>query len=144
VIKGILRKLATIVAVSSLMASFGMVCYANNHSDSDFNFSLDYSTGNPYAYTDLRVKEDDSYSYINYTSGNYSFTACVVAGDDGVRVDDDAIRLVSRNIIPGNSYFLTNYVKEDGNHNMASIRGESNYDWYYNASGLWSPDSIGW
>lgn len=45
-------------------------------------------------------------------------------------------------IFGNDGYYLTNYVKEDGDYGWAAIRGESNYDWFYNASGKWSPDSI--
>lgn len=140
--KGVLKKLVSAFALASLLVSFGVVCYANNCIDTPFNLSLQYSMGKPYDYTDLREKEDDTSSYINYQSGSYSFTACVVAGDDGIYCDDNAIRLVYKNVIPGNYYYLTNYVKEDGNHGMAAIRGESNYDLDYTARGVWSPDSI--
>lgn len=55
-IKGIIKKVASVA-----VALFGNVCYANNYHDTDFNFSLDYSAGDSYAYTGLRVKEDDWY-----------------------------------------------------------------------------------
>lgn len=130
--------------LTAMLTSLGLMgVYANDHGDTDFGFNLDYSQGDPYDYTGLREKLDDSSSYINYLSGDDSFTASVVAGyDSGSRADDDAIRRVNKNIEPGNWYYLTNYVKEDGDYGWAAIRGESNYDWFYNASGKWSPDSI--
>lgn len=139
-----LKKVVSVTMLTAMLTSLGLMgVYANDHGDTKFGFNLDYSQGDPYDYTELRWKDDDSSSYINYISGDDSFTASVVAGyDSGSRVDDDAIRRVNKNIEPGNWYYLTNYVKEDGGYNWAAIRGESNYDWFYNASGKWSPDSI--
>lgn len=86
--------------------------------------------------TNLRRKDDDSYHYINNTSGFY-------LGVVSKASDDSNCTRNGRAVVTVGEYFITNYVKENGKNYCrlyitAAYSGTSGY-----VTGEWSPDSVG-
>lgn len=102
----------------------------------DFGFSLNFSTGNPYGYSQPLNK--DSYSSCGvYNSCGYAFYASIAGFDGGIRED---ITMKNTRIAPyENNASVVNWVKESGL-NQAVLRGESIDDEDYYVRGRWSAD----
>ncbi len=137
--KNLKNKVVTGFMVGAMMAMAVTPVFANNYHDSDFAFNF----GNGYwQTTPERVKEDDSYVYMNCTSSNTpgdSYDAYVWGWD----TDDN------RDFETGGPYTyyegtirkMTNYVYEnDGDYAYIKARHSGAGDGVF--SGLWSPDSI--
>lgn len=125
------RLLCGILAAATVFSMGAIGVSANNWTDSDFNFNLNY-----YDQTRWRPKDDTSKSYMKCYDSPSTFTS-------NNKLD------VNVDVSNGNVYYfgaglykyMTNYVREWG-YTQASIRaypydGQNNYS----AHGVWSPDN---
>lgn len=139
----IISKLLSGVMLSMLFFSTGITVYANNCEDTDAYFSFDGQSGDAVSYSDARYKSDYSSGYIKgeYADGNNTFSAALIASDVYGNEHYTDFELIWYNVEPGEYYYMTNYVKENG-YNYAQIKGESDIDYSYHVHFKWSPDSI--
>lgn len=126
------KKAATVVAAMTLTAGLGMTCAWANYTPENFEMTLYFEDGDPYAYTPSQRKDNDSYGIVYYKSGPLGFEAAMIGGDY-----ETDFRLFSYYLEPGQSTWLTNYVYESGYRN-ARLRGESCYDVIYSVYGSWA------
>lgn len=139
-----IKKMGCLGLVLFMLLSIGYVnqvgVFANNHADTSFNFHFRSELNA----TTPRQKKDKTSSYMKCISipNNRSYTAYVCGTNSS---SGDEITDVSK----GNSYlfksgtvkFMKNWVYEDG-YRYACILANRNYGVSFNASGVWSPDSV--
>lgn len=144
-IKKMLSKTLAGALAGALMFSTGMtITWANNHTDTTATVNFDEASGYYADYTIGRAKDDDSSGYIRgiWANNDYSFSAALVAANaNGGTTYYENFLLFTYHVYPGESYYMTNYVKESG-YNYAAIKCESDYASRYTVHFAWSPDSI--
>lgn len=132
-----LSKLIIGITAISLFATLPAV--ASNYHDTAFSFYFPSTTGT--SVTELREKQDDSSMYMKCNSTTYPYTAFAVGArsEVGARYAMDGGHEYT--FYSGTVYKMINYVYENG-YPYGGIKAQRSYSSSYNASGLWSPDSI--
>jgi hypothetical protein len=129
-----------------LVVSVGMSSVSASYSDTTFNRNLNGSI----VYTDHRLKEDTSSSYMKCLSAEMDYTADVFGSNSasGGEVDCSYVNGAYRqySFTTGVTHKMLNCVKDGMNYyhqyKYGCIRMIANHNWPYTVSGVWSPDSI--
>ena len=133
-------------AMVGIAGAQGVTAYANNCSDTPFEFSFE-NGGNQQ--TEVRAKEDDSYMYIKATycdGDDVGFRAYAYECDDYEKNGScSAMRNERGTAVYADNIgrVITNYVNEDGK-SYAYISADLMGDACVGYEGVWSPDSIGY
>lgn len=85
------KKFLNCLLVSLFIFSIGTVITKANWSTGYFSFYFYGAEGEVYSYSESQKKDNASSSYVYYSDGDYSFTACVVGYDNGI-VEDIELR----------------------------------------------------
>lgn len=129
------KKIVSFAVVGCLLSSMSLSIVKAANFFGDYSFTLDYSTGNPYAYSyalDKWTGEDANASSNSYS--HYDFTATVLPSYNDYYSNHENIVLY-----PGdNSNIPVPWYNSRSS--QAILRGESNYDIFYEASGFWASD----
>ncbi len=130
------------LAAAVVMSAGAMVASANNHYDESFSFTFQGKED----YTKGRLKDDDSSMYIKVNSGG-AFVAAAYGRNSETGTLYPAYKSsngtsYTKTCYVGQSYYLYNYVHENG-YKYGSIQGAPlNPTQWYTATGVWSPDSV--
>jgi len=112
---------------------------ANNFKDTIFHFNF----SNRMEYTVPREKADNSKLYMkcnNMSVDGATYTAHVIGTNNPSAMGADCSRGYTYKLAKGSTYYLTNWVKENG-YTFARIGASPNYSYNITASGIWSPDN---
>lgn len=130
-----MKKKTLTIAISGLLLISSMgITFANNHSDTGFQF---YFTRSP-IYTEKRSKQDTTSSYVKVNSGKNLSNGVQMRMVGG---DYQEVRSGSAVFYGPGSYKIDQYTKE-WNINDTRLEGYRMRDSYMTVFGLWSPDSI--
>lgn len=134
------KKIITAAVSAAFIGSMSVMSVMATNWTAYYNWLvLDFSTGNPYAYTEAERKDNDSSAYVY--SGEESEGSCTVSvyGSNGSSIDT-SVSSQHKSISPGEGTYLWNYVNESG-YDYAGICAESEYDYPYSVLFGWQTDT---
>lgn len=126
---------AVVLCVALVFAMTAVVGFANNHSDTKWNFYVTYADSK----TEERQKEDSSAMYVKYESGDHDVLhTAAYAGNTNVTTTADKFVSISRY----EEVFVPNYGLSVNGGWVSAHFSSLGWSKVGNASGLWSPDSV--
>lgn len=130
------RSLCTALSVMALACCMSTVAWANNHSDTSWDFTLTYKDSS----TSARAKEDSSASYVYYKTGDLDCVRAAIYAYKGSNVTTESGYVVK--ISKGNTSLISNtgyYARDD--HMVCLHLCTKKSGITGSASGVWSPDN---
>ena len=130
-----MKKLASAAVAGCLLSSMSLSMVKAGNFFDYYDFYLDFSTGDPYGYSEQLDKWYNEAAEASSNASNaYDFTATVLPSSDRGNVVHDNVVLY-----PGEDKTIE-VPWYGSNSSKAVLRGESNHDVYYYISGWWASD----
>lgn len=132
-------KLAAVLSAAVMLSSVCLPAFAADTGDTPWHFDVT----NSYSYTDPRPKDDATYVYVKVKFCNRREGAEIRTmgrPDGGGWENDTAAGVVY--LKSGHIYSVQNFIYEKDD-DQAALRGSAASGTTLDASGVWSPDSVG-